>query len=141
VHAQMFPDFSSLPAFQPVWSNLIGPCTGTTYPNGTVYVYFLSATLHTFGEAPVLMSGYRVDANGSTAGEALLMRTYPLISNPERRDLFGGSINSKHFRNPITESLIVSASNAFESVYRNETPVAHECVLSWCVQIIKSSYF
>jgi hypothetical protein len=27
-----------------------------------------------------------------------------------------------------------------ESVYQNKSPVAHECILTWCVKIIQSSY-
>ena len=88
------------------------------------------------------MSGYRIDTNSSsTVGEALLLRTLPLITTPQRQPLFGGSINFKFVRNPIVDALIVSAIDGPASVYRNETPTAHECVVSWCVQTIKSSYY
>lgn len=35
---------------------------------------------------------------------------------------------------------IISGATA-EGVYRNETPNAQECVLSWCIKSIKSSYY
>ncbi|KAF2183985.1 hypothetical protein K469DRAFT_204504 [Zopfia rhizophila CBS 207.26] len=119
------------------FANLTGVGTESTYPNGTVCGYFLNAT----SNAPVLMSGYSINPVNSSAGEALVMRILPLIVNPSRRTIFGGSINFKHIRNPITDFLIVGAANGSPSVYRNETPVAHECVLSWCVKTIKSSYY
>lgn len=88
------------------------------------------------------MSGYRIDTNSSsTAGEALLLRTLPLVTTPSRQPLFGGSINFKLVRNPVVDALIVSAIDGPASVYRNETPTAHECVVSWCVKTIKSSYY
>jgi hypothetical protein len=36
--------------------------------------------------------------------------------------------------------LVASADGTAASVYRNETPIAKECVLSWCVKKIESSY-
>jgi hypothetical protein len=108
----------------------------TNWPNGTMCGYFLNAT----SDNPVLMSGYQIDLEGSSEGEILLMRALPLVVNPTKERLYGGSIHFKELRNPIIDAIIVSAANG-PSVYRNETPVAHECVLSWCVQTIQSSYF
>jgi hypothetical protein len=91
----------------------------------------------------VLMSGHRVEheMNDSTFGETLLMRTLPLITNPSRQPLYGGSINFKHINHPILDALIVSsADGSADSVYRKEPPIAHECVLSWCVKTLRSSY-
>ena len=52
-----------------------------------------------------------------------------------------GSVMFPHIRNPIADVLIVSAADgSAASVYRHDVPVAQECVLSWCVQTIKSSY-
>ncbi|CAN9085454.1 unnamed protein product [Alternaria alternata] len=106
--------------------------------NGTACGYFLNAT----SSSPVLMSGYRVEnSTDSTYGETLLMRTLPLVTNPLRRSLYGGSINFKHINNPILDALIVSAADgSATSVYRKVPPIAHECVLSWCVQTLLSSY-
>ncbi|KAF2830652.1 hypothetical protein CC86DRAFT_378915 [Ophiobolus disseminans] len=116
----------------------MGPGTENTYPNGTACGYFLNAT----SVAPVLMSGYRVVDNGSSEiGETLLMRTLPLVTNPRREGLYGGSINFKHLNGPILDALIVSAADgSAESVYRKELPVAQECMLSWCVKTLRSSY-
>jgi hypothetical protein len=88
------------------------------------------------------MSGYRVENSTDLPyGETLLMRTLPLVTNPLRKPLYGGSINFKHINNPIIDTLIVSAANgSADSVYRKAPPVAHECVLSWCVKTLWSSY-
>jgi hypothetical protein len=105
--------------------------------------YFLNAT----SDNPIMMSGYlldsdRSDSNGSMKGEALAMRTLPLTTMTTREPLYGnGSILFKNMRNTIVDVLIVSASNGLpETVYKNIRPVAQECVLSWCVKTIRSSY-
>jgi hypothetical protein len=106
---------------------------------GTACGYFLNAT----SAAPVLMSGYRVvnSSNGSTYGETLLMRTLPLVTNPRREALYGGSINFKNITDALLNTLIVSsADGSAESVYQKEIPIAHECMLSWCVKTLRSSY-
>ena len=107
------------------------------YPNATMCGYFVNSTSAT----PVLMSGYLMEANGS-AGEALVMRTLPLTTLLSKEPLYGnGSINFKHIRNTITDSLIVSSLNgSAATVYQNITPVAQECILSWCVKTLQSSY-
>jgi hypothetical protein len=70
------------------------------------------------------------------------MRTLPLTSLTTRVPLFGnGSIEFKHLRNTIMDVLIVSAeSGTVDSVLRRVPPIAQECVLSWCVKTIRSSY-
>jgi hypothetical protein len=41
----------------------------------------------------------------------------------------------------LLDALIVSsADGTADSVYRKEMPVAHECLLSWCVKTLQSSY-
>jgi hypothetical protein len=99
--------------------------------------YFLNAT----SDSPVLMSGYLVDSNGS-AGEALVMRTLPLTTLLTKELLFGnGSINFKRVRNTIADAVIVSAANgSTKTVYQHVPPIAQECILSWCVKTIESSY-
>ncbi|EAT86310.1 hypothetical protein SNOG_06479 [Parastagonospora nodorum SN15] len=119
--------------------NATGPQTESTWETGTACGYFLNAT----STSPVLMSGYRVsnDSEDPAYGEALLMRTLPLVTNPSRQPLYGGSINFKSLNHPILDALIVSSQDgSAESVYRKETPIAHECVLSWCIKTIRSSY-
>jgi hypothetical protein len=121
------------------WSqNLTGPIQNTLYPNKTVCGYFLNLTSST----PVLMSGYVVDdsSNFSSAGEVLLVHALPLTDMIKKSPLSGGSINFQHIRNPILDAVIASASDGVESVLQNKTPVAHECVLTWCVKTIRSSY-
>ncbi|RAR16511.1 hypothetical protein DDE83_000076 [Stemphylium lycopersici] len=91
---------------------------------------------------PVLMSGFRLENDtGSTPGETLLMRTLPLVTNPFRQSLYGGSINFKNIQNPLLDAFIVSSiDGTAESVYKKRIPVAQECVFSWCVKKLRSSY-
>jgi hypothetical protein len=97
--------------------------------------YFLNAT----SDQPILMSGYLL---GPDTSEALIMRTLPLTNLLTKEPLFGnGSINFKHIRNTIVDVLIVAAaSGTADSVFQKIPPRAQECVLSWCVKTIRSSY-
>ncbi|UPX15498.1 uncharacterized protein EKO05_0005944 [Ascochyta rabiei] len=114
------------------------------YPNGTACGYWLNST----SSEPVLMSGFKVETspNSSTEGEALLMRMLPLnrpISLAERLSglLYGGSIRYKDVYAPFLDTLIVSAvDGTAESVYSKRRPVASECILTWCVKTVHSSY-
>ncbi|KAI1674315.1 DUF3176 containing protein [Pyrenophora tritici-repentis] len=108
------------------------------YPNATMCGYFLNAT----SDDPVLMSGYLVNSNESTENEVLLMRSLPLTTILNKDPLYGnGSIHFKNLRNTISDVLIVSAANGSAAgVYAHERPIAHECVLSWCIKTIRSSY-
>jgi hypothetical protein len=118
------------------WTSTLN-ATVSSYPNTTVCGYFLNST----SEDRVLMSGYMVDGAGKPVGEALLMRTLPLLSNPLRDPLWGdGSLNFKDIRNPIVDALISSTASASD-VYANKPPVMHECVVAWCVNTIQSSYY
>ena len=109
----------------------------SSYPNATVCGYFLNST----STEPVLMSGYMMDKDGNTTGEALLMRTLPLMTNPMRDPLWGhGSINFRDIRNPLMDVLISSTASASD-VYQDKAPVLHECVLAWCVKTFQSSYY
>jgi hypothetical protein len=110
-----------------------------TTPNGTACGYFINAT----STAPILMSGYVFNETdvGNEFGEALLVRTLPLTKFLTKDQLYGaGSINFKDIRNPLLDALIVSAVDGVGSVYRHIAPVVHECVVSWCVETIRSSY-
>jgi hypothetical protein len=88
------------------------------------------------------MSGYKVNATSNgEPGETLLFRTLPLVKSPLMTTFFGGSINYKHINYPFIDALIVSsADGSTASVHRNERPVAQECMLTWCVKSIMSSY-
>ena len=120
--------------------NLTGP--DGSWPNSTVCGYFFNAT----SQHPVLMSGYNLEpiklqfANAS-AGEVLLGRNLPLFTYPARTPLFSGSIMFQDIRHKIVDVAIVAAQNGSDSVLRNMTPVAHECILYWCVQSVKPSYY
>ncbi|KAF2830654.1 hypothetical protein CC86DRAFT_463914 [Ophiobolus disseminans] len=111
--------------------------TVSSYPNATVCGYFLNST----SANPVLMSGYMLGEDGKTTGEALLMRSLPLVEVGLRKPLWGdGSINFKEIRNAVVDVLISSTRNASD-VYANKAPVLHECVLAFCVKTVQSSYF
>jgi hypothetical protein len=117
------------------WTSQLN-ATISSYPNATVCGYFLNST----SAQPTLMSGYIVNDDGKTTGEALLMRTLPLVTNSERNPLYGsGSINFNHVRNAIADVLVSSTTNGYD-VYANKTPILHECVLTWCVKTVRSSY-
>ncbi|KAE8836662.1 hypothetical protein HRS9139_04760 [Pyrenophora teres f. teres] len=107
------------------------------YPRATACGYFLNAT----SDFPILMSGYLWDQNNFTVGEALTMRALPL-TEVTKKPLYGdGSLHFKNIRHKIQDVFIVSAHDGTaEAVYRNETPVAQECHISWCVKKMQSSY-
>ncbi|CAI6323300.1 unnamed protein product [Periconia digitata] len=114
----------------------IGNLTGgasAVFPNGTMCGYFLNNTM---------MSGYSLDVGKPWANETLLMRSLPLINLSTKEPMYGnGSINFKDIRNPVMDIIVVRAKDGtVDSVRRNERPLAHECVISWCVQTMKSSY-
>ena len=120
------------------WSaHSIGPTK--FIPNGQVCGYFINAT----SSAPTLMSGYIVN-NGTRAaeepGEALLVRVLPLTELLTKRSFYAGSIHYRDMRNTLLDTLVVSASNGPQSVYSQHEPIIHECVLSWCVKSMRSSY-
>ncbi|RYO71935.1 hypothetical protein AA0113_g1646 [Alternaria arborescens] len=116
------------------------------YYNGSACGYWINAT----SEAPVLMSGFRTGtaaANSSTKDEALLLRTIALSAamtsvNPlSATPFFGGSIHFKDVYLPFLDAIIVSAADGTaSSVYDRQRPVAQECMLSWCVKTLKSTY-
>jgi hypothetical protein len=110
--------------------------TISSYPNATVCGYFLNQTT----ENPIMMSGFIVGHHGKPEGETLIMRTLPLVSNPLREPLWGGSVNFKDIRNPIIDVLISSTTNKSQ-VHANVAPTLHECVLTWCVKTVESSYW
>ena len=114
------------------------------YENSTMCGWFFNIT----SPGAMLMSGYQADpATNQSSGEILTTRLLTLVTNYNRRPLFGGSIHFKHIRNPIADFVIVSPTDGpdresiLASIFRHERPRALECVLSWCVQTIESSYF
>jgi hypothetical protein len=119
------------------WSN--SPRDDAPYPTGPVCGYFLNATSAT----PIMLSGYALSDNATnhTADEALLVRALPLTEFLTKKRLYDvGSIHFKSIRNPIMDFLVASAPDGSQSIYKRQPPVIQECLLSWCVQKIKSSY-
>ncbi|EOA91786.1 uncharacterized protein SETTUDRAFT_86598 [Exserohilum turcica Et28A] len=109
-----------------------------TYTEGTACGYFLNAT----SDNPVLMSGFRVDnLTNPVPGETLLMRTLPLVTSLFRESLYGGTINFDAIQYRILDAIVVSSvDGSANSVYEKKRPVAQECMLSWCVKTLRSSY-
>ena len=121
------------------WStDFEGPLSDVPYSQKKMCGHFLNST----ADHPILLSGYTVDTDrDNIPDEVLLLRTVPLTAFLTKERLYGvGSVAYKNIRNPIMDALIASASDGPESVYQNKTPTVHECVLSWCVQTIQSSY-
>jgi hypothetical protein len=114
-----------------------GPVLPEATPNRTVCGYFYDAGK----DGPFLMSGYIVNnASGiNSAGEALLVRTFGFTDHLYYKPISGGSEKFKHIRNPLLDALIVSSPDA-NSVYQHKPPIAQECVVSWCIKTIQSSY-
>ena len=112
-----------------------GPIDSSKFPNKTVCGFFFNSA----DKSPTLMSGHIVEDNG-TRGESLLVRTLPLTDMISKVPVSGGSIHFKHIRNPILDAIIVSTANGSHNGLANAVPIAHECVLAWCVQTIRSSY-
>jgi hypothetical protein len=115
-----------------------GPLETVPYPNGTVCGHFLNVTSST----PILLSGYVLPSNGSaTSGEALIVRTIPLTDFSNKKPCYGnGSIKFKEVRSPILDVLIATATDGPQSVYSKDQPLIHECMLTWCIRTMKSSY-
>ncbi|KAH7083226.1 hypothetical protein BKA63DRAFT_599261 [Paraphoma chrysanthemicola] len=118
-------------------STHIGLVTPEGTRNGTVCGYFFDGGDNGLS----LMSGYIVNATNGSAelGETLLTRTLSFTGMESRKPILDGSVKFKHVRNPVVDALIVSSVDS-ESVYQHKMPVAQECVLSWCVKAIESSY-
>jgi hypothetical protein len=103
------------------------------YPNGTSCGWWLKA------DDPLLMTGYDVDINTAHSDETLLMRAQPLYDIFTREPLPGYAAKLNHTRNPLAHVVLVSGGNLI-NVRRNETPIAHECLISWCIKEILSEY-
>jgi hypothetical protein len=110
------------------------PDTGENiFPNGTACGWWLKA------DDPFLMTGYNADSDTKNAGEVLLMRAQPVYDVFTRDPLPGYTAKLNYTRNPLAHAIIVSGGG-LEKTQRNETPIAHECLVSWCVQEMMSAY-
>jgi hypothetical protein len=99
-------------------------------------------SLHIEGGAPLFVSGYALNPDG-TPGEALTTRIFPLTDpNPySRQPVYGGSLRFKDIHNPIFDFFISGTPDGHPAVYANRTPVVNECVLYWCVKTVESSVY
>ncbi|KAI1688577.1 DUF3176 containing protein [Pyrenophora tritici-repentis] len=122
------------------WSSYwYGPLRDIPYPVGIVCGHFLNATT----DNPTLLTGYTINKteHGEVHDEVLFQRNIPLTGFINKVRSYGvGSVAFKDIRNPLFDSLVVSAPNGPESVYQGKHPLVSECALFWCVQTIQSSY-
>jgi hypothetical protein len=88
----------------------------------------------------ILMTGYSL--NASTSHEALLLRYFML---QDMRNVGSFTYNWTGFgqfddiQNPL-EHFIVATLPDVAAAHANSTPVAQECMLSWCAKTISSSF-
>jgi hypothetical protein len=129
-------DFGCYPS-KADWLNNATLSFNATYPEITACGYWLNAS----SDSRVLMTGYALDPGTGTASDALSMRVFPLIDFFTRQPYYGGSINYQSVINPLLDVLIVGTPGDFRLAYANATPVAYECVLSWCTQKMSSSFW
>jgi hypothetical protein len=104
-----------------------------TYPNGTSCGWWIKA------ENPILMTGYNVDRNTNHSGEILLQRSQPLYDIFSREFIPGYHAKLNNSRNPLAHILVVSGHDR-ENVLQNNTPIAHECMISWSAKTMLSIY-
>ncbi|KAF2117586.1 hypothetical protein BDV96DRAFT_517232 [Lophiotrema nucula] len=103
------------------------------YANGTSCGWYLKV------DDPLLMTGYDVDRNTANAGEVLFTRAQPLYDVNTREFLPGYIPKLNNSRNPLAH-FIVASGKSLNDIQRNATPIAHECMISWCVKTIMSTY-
>jgi hypothetical protein len=103
------------------------------FPGGMSCGWWLKADDH------LLMTGYDAEHGTNHSGEVLLMRSQPMYDVDTRKPLSGYPVRLNHTRNPLAHAVIVSGENVAR-IYRNETPIAHECMISWCVKEMLSEY-
>jgi hypothetical protein len=109
---------------------------GTSSENTTSCGYFLNAT----SDSRVLMTSYAIERITMKPKEALATRIFPLIDTNTRQRYYSGSLEFQDFTKPIVDVLIVGNSDV-ASIYKNSTPVAHECSLTWCVKTVTAESF
>lgn len=103
------------------------------FPNGTACGWWLKA------EKPLLMTGYNMNPKGEWGNETLLVRSEALYDVFSREFMAGYEPKLNNSRNPITHLVIVSGED-IENIHNNGTPIAHECMLSWSVKTLESTY-
>jgi hypothetical protein len=89
----------------------------------------------------MLMSGYASNSstNGAAAGEALVLRLLSLRDPRTEETYWDHSINYKHVPSPIVNFIAVAVPDA-SAAWRNQTPIAQECVLQWCTKTVLARY-
>lgn len=109
----------------------------TAEPTALVCGTFLNAT----SENPILLTGNIMGHVGNLSNETLLVRTVPLTDFATKLPLYGhGSLSFKDVRYPLLDALIASETNRKEGEHSQNQPLVHECMLSWCVQTLRSTY-
>ena len=123
------------------WLSSAGNTVVPLFPNETHYPgafscgYFMDAAQ----DGELLMSGYTLQPNSSLPGEGLILRTYELQNFDSLAYNWSGSGAYSDIQSPIEHFIVVSAAD-IASAYANSTPVAQECMLSWCEKTIQSNF-
>ncbi|KAF1974851.1 hypothetical protein BU23DRAFT_460234, partial [Bimuria novae-zelandiae CBS 107.79] len=104
------------------------------YPNGTACGWYLMA------DNPILMTGYNNEPHTNHTGEVLVSRSQPLYDIWTREPISGHAAKLNDTRNPLSHFVVVSGGDVIQ-VRQNATPIAHECILSWCVKTMQSAVF
>lgn len=102
------------------------------YPNGTACGWFLEA------DEPLLMAGYTTDLGQNYSGTVLVSRSQPLYDVYTRDPLPGYKAKLNNTRNPLAHVVLVSNEDVVRTL-QNSTPIAHECIISWCVKTMQST--
>ncbi|KAF1817670.1 hypothetical protein P152DRAFT_510850 [Eremomyces bilateralis CBS 781.70] len=107
----------------------------STAPSRTACGYWLNAT----SAEPSLVSGYVVQPNTTTPGEALQGRIFSMYNyTHESYFYYNGSLRFKDAPDPLIDFMVFSLPDS-ASVYANKTPAAHECMLRFCGRSYTSS--
>ncbi|KAF1978756.1 hypothetical protein BU23DRAFT_524254 [Bimuria novae-zelandiae CBS 107.79] len=104
-----------------------------TFENGTQCGWWLKS------DHKLLMVGYDVDRNTNHSGDTLIVRAEPLFDIFSRKFLPGYEPKLNNSRNPLTH-VVIASGLSLDHVHNNDTPIAHECMVSWAVKTIESSY-
>ena len=127
------------------WLPAMGALITAMYPNESQYPdsyscgYFMNAG----GDGRILMNGYSLgtnaSSNSSALGPALLLRVYEMQNFDSKGYYWQGTGYFNNTQSPLEHFIVVSGNDA-ATVYANATPVAQECMLSWCEKTIRSNF-
>lgn len=121
------------------------PGRATQSPNSMLYppTYSCGHFFNISSEYPMLATGYATNTSmPAVDSDVLISRIFKLRTPEYPSNLFpywNGSLRFQNVSWPLLDFVTVSSANA-SAAYRNQTPIAHECTLQWCVKTIQASY-